>query len=207
MASAKSNSGKTPPKSQAADDLRALFEDELKSLTLLAKINPKQDSYYNNLFIKLTDSLYNNERAIRNKFARIEFETEEIGAKEMEQFLGALKRIIIQGIDWLFWLVTFVWNWSFGQISRALNLSIQTLPDWKALLYILLVVLLLYMAYMVIPRILAAIVGIFGAIWSLVETLIKIAVDMVWYILAAYGIALVINTVKVGTIFGKLPLQ
>ncbi len=125
----------------------------------------------------------------------------------MEQFLGALKRIIIQGIDWLFWLVTFVWNWSFGQISRALNLSIQTLPDWKALLYILLVVLLLYMAYMVIPRILAAIVGIFGAIWSLVETLIKIAVDMVWYILAAYGIALVINTVKVGTIFGKLPLQ
>lgn len=124
----------------------------------------------------------------------------------MEQFLGALKRIIIQGIDWLFWLVTFVWNWSFGQISRALNLSIQTLPDWKALLYILLVVLLLYMAYMVIPRILAAIVGIFGAIWSLVETLIKIAVDMVWYILAAYGIALVINTVKVGTIFGKLPL-
>ena len=125
----------------------------------------------------------------------------------MEQFLAALKRIIIQGVDWLFWLITFVWNWSFGQISRALNLSIQTLPDWKALLYIALVVLLLYMAYLVIPRILAAIVGIFRAIWSLVETLLKIAVDMVWYILAAYGIALVINTIKVGTIFGSMPWQ
>ncbi len=125
----------------------------------------------------------------------------------MEQFLAALKRIIIQGIDWLFWIITFVWNWSFGQISRALNLSIQTLPDWKALLYIALVVLLLYMAYMVIPRILASIVGIFRAIWSLVETLLKIAVDMVWYLLAAYAIALVINTIKVGTIFGKLPWQ
>ncbi len=125
----------------------------------------------------------------------------------MEQFLAALKRIIIQGIDWLFWLITFAWNWSFGQISRALNLSIQTLPDWKALLYIALVVLLLYMAYMVIPRILAAIVGIFRAIWSLVETLLKIAVDMVWYILAAYGIALVINTIKVGSVFGKMPWQ
>ena len=125
----------------------------------------------------------------------------------MEQFLAALKRIIIQGVDWLFWLITFVWNWSFGQISRALNLSIQTLPDWKALLYIALVVLLLYMAYVVIPRILAAIVGIFRAIWSLVETLLKIAVDMLWYILAAYGIALVINTIKVGTIFGKMPWQ
>ena len=125
----------------------------------------------------------------------------------MEQFLTALKRIIIQGIDWLFWLITFVWNWSFGQISRALNLPIQTLPDWKALLYIALVVLLLYMAYAVIPRILAAVVGIFRAIWSLVETLLKIAVDMVWYILAAYGIALIINTIKVGTIFGKMPWQ
>ena len=125
----------------------------------------------------------------------------------MEQFLAALKRIIIQGVDWLFWLITFVWNWSFGQISRALNLSFQTLPDWKALLYIALVVLLLYMAYVVIPRILAAIVGIFRAIWSLVETLLKIAVDMMWYILVAYGIALLINTVKVGTIFGKMPWQ
>ena len=56
------------------------------------------------------------------------------------------------------------WNWSFGQISRALNLSIQTLPDWKALLYIALVVLLLYRAYLVVPRILTAIVGIFRAI-------------------------------------------
>lgn len=125
----------------------------------------------------------------------------------MEQFLAALKRIIIQGIDWLFWIITFVWNWSFGQISRALNLSIQTLPDWKALLYIALVVLLLYMAYLVIPRILASIVGIFRAIWSLVETLLKIAVDMVWYLLTAYAIALVINTIKIGTIFGKLPWQ
>ena len=125
----------------------------------------------------------------------------------MEQFLAALKRIIIQGIDWLFWLIAFLWNWSFGQISRALNLSIQTLPDWKALLYIALVVLLVYMAYVVIPRILVAIVAIFRAIWNLVETLLKIAVDMAWYILAAYGIALAINTIKVGTIFGKMPWQ
>ena len=44
-------------------------------------------------------------------------------------------------------------------------------------------------------------------LWSLVETLLKIAVDMVWYLLAAYAIALVINTIKVGTIFGKLPWQ
>ena len=86
-----------------------IFEDELKSLTLLAKINPKQDSYYNNLFIKLTDSLYNNERAIRNKFARIEFETEEITNQknniEAEKNKIASQRWIILGFGLFFTLI------------------------------------------------------------------------------------------------------
>ena len=63
------------------------------------------------------------------------------------------------------------------------------------------------MAYLVIPRILDAIVGIFSAIWRLVDALVKIAVDMLWYILVAYGVALVINSMKVGAIFGKMPWQ
>ena len=125
----------------------------------------------------------------------------------MDQFLAGLKRIIIQGLDWLFWLIALVWNWSFGQISRALNLNIQSLPDWKALLYIALVTLLIYMAYLILPRILGAIVAIFRAIWALVETLIGVAVDLMWYILVAYGIALVINTFKAGTLIGKMPWQ
>lgn len=59
-----------------------IFEDELKALQLLTKIDPKNDSFYNNRFIKLTDSLQNNERATRNKFARIEFETDEITSQK-----------------------------------------------------------------------------------------------------------------------------
>ena len=125
----------------------------------------------------------------------------------MDQFLAALKRTIIQGIDWLFWLISFAWNWSFGQISRALNVNFKSLPDWKALLYIALVLLLVYMIYLTLPRILGAIVCIFRAIWALVETLVGIAVGMMWYVLLAYGIALVINTFKVGALIGKMPWQ
>ena len=125
----------------------------------------------------------------------------------MDQFLSGLKRIIIQGIDWLFWLIAFAWNWSFGQISRALNVNFQSLPDWKALLYIVLVLLLLYMAYLMLPRILGAVVTIFRAIWALFETLVGIAVDMVWYVLIAYGIALAINAFKVGALIGTMPWQ
>jgi hypothetical protein len=125
----------------------------------------------------------------------------------MDQFLAALKRIIIQGIDWLFWLIALVWNWTFGQISRALSLPFQSLPDWKAVLYVVLVALLLYMAYLVIPRILSAVVAIFAAIWGLLETLTRIVVDLVWYLLIAYAAALAINTIKAGAIVGKMPWQ
>lgn len=125
----------------------------------------------------------------------------------MDQFLSALKRIIIQAIDWLFWLIALGWSWTFGQISRALSLNVQSLPDWKAVLYIALVLLLLVMAYMVLPRILSAVMAIFRAIWALVETLVGIVVDMVWYILIAYGIALAINTLKIGPLVGKMPWQ
>ncbi|RTY95830.1 ATP-binding protein [Flavobacterium sp. GT3R68] len=55
-----------------------IFEDELRALGLLAEIDIRKSSFYNEKFIKLTDSLQNNERATRNKFARIEFETDEI---------------------------------------------------------------------------------------------------------------------------------
>ncbi len=59
-----------------------IYEDELKALQLLARIDPKNESFYDDRFIKLTDSLQNNERATRNKYARIEFETEEITSEK-----------------------------------------------------------------------------------------------------------------------------
>ena len=125
----------------------------------------------------------------------------------MDQFLGGLKRLIVQGLDWLFWAIALAWHWTFGQISRALGLNFQSLPDWKAVLYIALVLLVLYMAYMVIPRLIAAFVAIFRAIWALVETLVGIIVSLVWYIALAYGIAIVLNTFKGGAVIGKMPWQ
>ncbi|WP_310554635.1 ATP-binding protein [Flavobacterium sp.] len=88
---------------QARNEARQnkIFEDELKALELLTQIDPKNDSFYNNRFIKLTDSLQNNERAIRNKFARIEFETDEITNQkkdiEVEKDRISFQRWIILG--------------------------------------------------------------------------------------------------------------
>lgn len=78
-----------------------IFEDELRAFELLAKIDVKKSSFYNEKFIKLTDSLQNNERATRNKFARIEFETDEILNQknniEAEKNKLATQRWIITG--------------------------------------------------------------------------------------------------------------
>lgn len=54
------------------------FEDELTILKLLTLANPYKESYFTNKYIHLTDSLQNVERTSRDKYARIEFETDQI---------------------------------------------------------------------------------------------------------------------------------
>ncbi|WP_264544139.1 MULTISPECIES: sensor histidine kinase [Flavobacterium] len=55
-----------------------LFDDELKAIGLLSKIDKKNKVQHMERYVALTDSLHNQERITRNKFARIEFETDEI---------------------------------------------------------------------------------------------------------------------------------
>lgn len=55
-----------------------LFDEELKAIKLLSKIDQKNKVSHMERYVSLTDSLHNQERITRNKFARIEFETDEI---------------------------------------------------------------------------------------------------------------------------------
>ena len=71
---------------RAKDISKAYHNDDLlKSLLLLSKIEDDSIAvkYYNE-YIKLNDSLVKNERSIRNKFARIRFETKEIEQKNIQ---------------------------------------------------------------------------------------------------------------------------
>lgn len=125
----------------------------------------------------------------------------------MAQFLAELKRIAILALDWIFWLILWVWNKSIGQIGQALGLDFKSLPDWKAVLYVLLALLIVYLLYSIVPTIISGIVNVFSAIWGLVETIIKVLIANIWVLLAAYGAALMINTFKWGPFVGKMPWQ
>lgn len=55
----------------------------LQTLRLLTKLDPKNSSAYNQRYIALNDSLQEEERQIRDKFARIRFETDEYIAENV----------------------------------------------------------------------------------------------------------------------------
>jgi len=67
--------------------------DILSALLLLSKSNPQHASLYLKEHIELTDDLEKEERKLRNKFARISFETEEY--IERAEILSAQRRLLI----------------------------------------------------------------------------------------------------------------
>ncbi len=68
--------------------------DVLAALLLLSKLDTKKSYSYANRYIALNDSLLQQERAIRNKFARIRFETDEF-IEENVLLSAQKKRILI----------------------------------------------------------------------------------------------------------------
>jgi len=77
------------------------FRELLPSLLLLSKLDKESNSKYTTRYIQLNDSLQKEERAIRNKFARIQFETDEVITKnerlslERNLILLALSSIVL----------------------------------------------------------------------------------------------------------------
>lgn len=55
-----------------------LSNEKLFALKQLSKVDPKNSSFYSENYIRINDSLQLSERQIRNKLARIEFETDEL---------------------------------------------------------------------------------------------------------------------------------
>ena len=90
-----------------------IFEDELKILRFLALSNPKKATYYSNRYIQLSDSLQSLERTTRDKFARIEFETDEVTSKnkvvQAENNKLSQRILFILSFSLLFLLVIFLW--------------------------------------------------------------------------------------------------
>jgi len=67
----------------------------LESLKLMAKLDPENANSYNQEYIRVSDSLQQEERSIRNKFERIRFETAQT---ELENEVLSRQRLIWIGV-------------------------------------------------------------------------------------------------------------
>ena len=98
-----------------------IFEDELIVLKLLAKSIPEKSHYYSDRYIHLNDSLHAVERATRDKFARIEFETDEI-ANQKNHFEKENKKLTAQlliAIGFALLLLLSLYLWFKNKSNKA----------------------------------------------------------------------------------------
>lgn len=106
-----------------------IFEDELKILQLLSQTNPNDESFYSSRYITLNDSLQVVERATRDKFARIEFETDEITTERnslsAEKEYLSFQRLIILGISILSIIVIVLWFMNKSQKAKTRELLLK----------------------------------------------------------------------------------
>ncbi len=109
------------------------FEDMLKSYSLLSKLDESNSNKYFIANNNLRDSLENVDRAIRNKFTRIQYETDQY--KEQSERLEASNNYlkIIMSLTTLLFVLVFLF---FKQRSKNKQISLEReIENEKAELY------------------------------------------------------------------------
>lgn len=94
--------------------------DVIKCLKLLTEIDTKNKNFYTNEYFRVSDSLQQAERATRNKFARIEFETDQV---EEENHLLSRKNtyIIISALIIIFIIGTLFFIYRLRTKNKELK--------------------------------------------------------------------------------------
>lgn len=98
-----------------------LFDDELIILKILSKSNLSKSSYYSERYIQLNDSLLAVERATRDKFARIEFETDEISTQKnhFEKENKKLNTRLLIAIGFAILVLLSLYLWFKNKFNKA----------------------------------------------------------------------------------------
>jgi cytochrome bd-type quinol oxidase subunit 2 len=103
----------------------------------------------------------------------------------MQQALNQLGQILQQVITALIKFIGFVWSWSFGQIITIFQSDWQSLPIWKIVVLVLIVLAIIYVLY-------KAAVELWGAAEAILKAfiaLLGVLVSILPYVLVAGVIA------------------
>jgi len=114
----------------------------------------------------------------------------------MQQVLNQVSQIAQQLMSVVWQVLRFIWDFSFGQIVGMFDRPFTTLPAWKQILYVLVIVAIAYFLYKIAKDLLKAVQSVLGAIVGLVSALIAMLPQIVWAGLIAFGGAWVIRNLN-----------
>jgi hypothetical protein len=92
-------------------------------------------------------------------------------------------------------LIVLIWDWTFGQFFRMFQMPFVTLPLWKQVLYVLVVMAIAYILYRVGMKILETILRIFRAIVEFFVSMIEGSRDVLFVGIGALVVAWIISNV------------
>lgn len=100
---------------------------------------------------------------------------------------------IAQQLAAVIWRVlTFIWDWSFGQVARMFGRGFP--PElWKQIIYVIVIVALAYFIYKLAKDLLKAVQSILSAIVGLISALIGMLPQVVLVGLIAFGGAWIVQ--------------
>jgi hypothetical protein len=84
-------------------------------------------------------------------------------------------------------LLTFIWNWSFGQIVTMFQMPFNTLPLWKQGLFVIVTASLAHLSYKVAKGLRNAAQLLVGAVVGLISAFLSVVPQIAWVGLVTFG--------------------
>src|SRR5262245_47770601 len=114
----------------------------------------------------------------------------------MQQVLNEVGQIAqrLAGVIWQ--VLQFIWNWSFGQVVKMLDIQLNNLQLLTQALFVLVFASLAYFLYKLAKDLLKAVQSVLGAIVGLISALIAMLPQIVYAGLIAFGGAWIITNLS-----------
>jgi hypothetical protein len=92
----------------------------------------------------------------------------------VNQVIDQIVRFLQQGIAWIFNFFKLIWTWSFGQMIAIFQSDWQSLPLWKILVLVAVVIAIIYVLYKAVLQLWDAAEKILKAFIGLLSVLVTI---------------------------------
>lgn len=91
----------------------------------------------------------------------------------MKEGLSQVVKFAEQVVSWIGTFLEMVWTWSFGQILKMFKIPFESLPLWKQIVFVAVVIALVYFFWSIFTDILEAIQKVLSAGLGLLSAIIE----------------------------------